>query len=796
MTIAPGTGSHLILVFMGRGSCGMGTDRIDFFISHAAGDRAWAEWVAWQLTDAGYMVELAAWDWAAGQNFVTAMSDALDRCDRVVALFSAAYFDRPRYTTEEWSAALVHSPGIAARLVPLRVEDVPAVKVPAMLQPLLSRDLFDMDAVEARRVLLEAVHGPQRPSVEPVFPGRGPPGGLRRLGGSGPRRPGSLPRVWNLPARNRAFTGRGELLVAVRERLLAGDTAVVQALQGMGGVGKTQLAAEYAYRFAGAYDLAWWVNAERAGLIGAQFAALGTALGCLQPGADAEAVKATVLGELRERERWLLVFDNAQSPDDVTGWLPGGGGHVLITSRERNWAEIAASVEVDVLARAESVAILHGQVTGLTEVDADRLAYQLGDLPLAVAQAAGFMAKTGMPATVYLELLRTRAADILDRGTPVSYPVSLAAATQLIADRLDREDPAAGQLASLCAFLAPEPIPLSWFTKAAGALPELTAGCAADPLAWAQLPSRVCRNSLGQIDRRKASLQMHRLTQAILCARLTPGQAAAARARAREVLAANNPGTADEFDTWSDWALLVPHVLAVDSAAFVHSAHLRDLACGASWYLLKRGDTDSGYALSGRLHARWPDQLGPDHPDTLRASTRLAVALRMLGHYQEASDLNKDTSARRRRLYGDDHPHTLISAGNLAGDLRGLGQVDAAFELNQDNLTRRRRLYGDDDPRTFISATCVARDLAASGRIQEARELNEDTLARRRRVLGDDHPGTFLSALSLVANLRDLGEDQAAEDLYRDTLARQPRVAKGIDLNRIQEHEPEDVRLS
>ena len=99
----------------------------DFFVSHAGADRAWAEWVAWQLTDAGYTVELDAWDWAAGRNFVLAMSDALARCDRVLALFSAAYFERPRYTTEEWTAALVHVPGTGqGRLVPVRVENVPA----------------------------------------------------------------------------------------------------------------------------------------------------------------------------------------------------------------------------------------------------------------------------------------------------------------------------------------------------------------------------------------------------------------------------------------------------------------------------------------------------------------------------------------------------------------------------------------------------------------------------------------------------------------------------------------------
>ena len=464
-------------------------DRADFFVSHAGADRAWAEWVAWQLTDAGYTVELDVWDWAAGQNFMTAMSDALDHCDRVVALFSAAYFDRSRYTTEEWSAAALHVPGTGDnRLVPVRVEEVLLADMPAVLRPLVYRDLFGLGEEQARQILLEAASGPRRPDRKPVFPGHGAPGGLSRLGGSGPRLPGSLPRVWNIPARNPAFTGRDSLLVEVRERLLAGDAAVVQAFQGMGGVGKTQLAAEYAHRFAGAYDLAWWVQSEQAGLIGDQFATLGAALGCLQPGAGMEVVRAAVLAELRERGRWLLIFDNAANPADITGWLPGGGGHVLITSRQRAWAEVAATVEVDVLARRESVVLLQGRVAGFSAADADLLAGQLGDLPLAIAQAAGFMAETGMPATQYLDLLQTRAGQLLAQGAPGSYPRSLAAATQLIADRLAAEDPAAAELANLCAFLATEPIPEDLFTGAVGELPSdlaaraaRSAGLAADP---------------------------------------------------------------------------------------------------------------------------------------------------------------------------------------------------------------------------------------------------------------------------------------------------------------------------
>jgi hypothetical protein len=412
-------------------------------------------------------------------------------------------------------------------------------------------------------------------------------------------------------------------------------------------------------------------------------------------------------------------------------------------------------------------------LTDSPRLDAVRLADELGDLPLAVAQAAGFIAETSMSATEYLGLLRTRAGQLLSHGSPVSYPQSLTAVTQLIADRLADDDPAAAQLASICAFLAPEPIPEDLFTSAPGELPGELAARATDPLGWRRTLSHLVRHSLARVDDR--GLVMHRLTQAILRDRLTSLQATATRECAEAILAAGNPGDADNPATWPRWARLVPHLLAADLAA-AERHRLRQLACNACQYLMARGDTRIAYELASDLRQQWRDRFGDDHEHTLEIARCLAWALVAMGRYAEARDLDQDILDRRRDILGEDHPDTLKSAIFLAADLRHLGEVQAARELAQDTLDRSRRVLGEDHPDTLYAANILANALRKLGQVQAAHELAQDTLDRSRRVLGEDHPDTLYAANILANALRELGQAQAAHDLDRDTLDRRRRV--------------------
>ena len=262
---------------------------------------------------------------------------------------------------------------------------------------------------------------------------------------AGPRT--SVPAIWvDVPARNKNFTGRVEILAKLREgassrrmAVLPGqdpDNPLPQAVQGLGGVGKTAIAIEYAHRYSSEYDLVWWIPADQLPSVRGSLANLAARLHLDPPAAAGieGAIKA-VLDALRRGDpysRWLLVFDNADQPEDIKELLPQGSGDVLITSRNHRWQSVINTVPMDVFLRQESMDFLRKRVPkGLTDVDADRLAGKLGDLPLALEQAGAMLSETGMLADEYLRLLDEQVTGIMSEGKSPDYPRSMTAAWQL-----------------------------------------------------------------------------------------------------------------------------------------------------------------------------------------------------------------------------------------------------------------------------------------------------------------------------------------------------------------------------
>ena len=749
------------------------TGSVRVFISHAGVDTGWAEWAAWHLGQAGYDVELDAWDWPAGDSFVHRMNEAMDRAAVVVALWSPAYFEADRFTGDEWMP-LVAGRGLGRtgekRLVPIWVADPAGVAVPATLRHLSTIRVDDLDDAAMERALVSAVAGPQRPTVPPPQPkGTAPQ--------QRPRLPDSLPRTWNVATRSAVFSGRDRLLAQVRQQLAGGSPVAVQAMYGMGGVGKTLLAVEFAHRFAGDYDLVWWVDAEQPGPVPEQLASLAVAADLVSADATIPVAVAAAQKHLRGSGRWLVVFDNAEDPAAIRAFVPEGRGDVLITSRNPAWSGVAVPVEVDVFTRAESVYLLKRQVQALTGQDADTIAGQLGDLPLAIAQAAGVLAETHMSAGEYLNALREETEQVLSTGVPPTYPVSLAAVVRVAAKRVAAVDPAAVQLLNVCAFLAPEPIHYEWFISTASpnrwALPDTPAAIVASSFALRQRAALLARHGLARAT--PEGLLLHRLTAAIARDTLTLAEQAATRATAEQLLVDVGPVEAYDAALWPVWAAILPHLIHLDPAT-TSNGDLRELACNAALVMYLRGDSRGGGDLAQHLHRAWSASLGEDHPNTLFAANNLARCSHGLADYERARMLDQDTFTRRRRILGEDHPYTLYSASNLARDLQTLGDYHRARELEEDTLARRRRVLGDDHRDTLHSASRLTVILCDLGDYQGARELQEDTLPRSRQILGDDHPDTLSSATRLAVALCGLGDYQGARELQEDTLPRSRQV--------------------
>jgi tetratricopeptide (TPR) repeat protein len=706
-----------------------GEARKDFFISYNQADKAWAEWIAWELENAGYTIIIPAWDFRPGGNFVLEMQKAAASATRTIAVLSPDYLTS-QFTQPEWAAAFAQDPtGANGILVPVRVS---RIDLEGLLGQIIYINLIGLDEEAARNALISGIEQRRsKPSSAPRFPGTARPK-------EAPRFPGSLPPIWNVPhQRNPNFTGREQLLENLRASLTSGQaTALTQAaLHGLGGIGKTQLALEYAYRHAPDYDLVWWVRSEAPAALAGDYAALAGPLDLPEKGAqEQEIAVAAVRQHLGQRGKWLLVFDNAGEPKDLHNYIPhGGGGHILITSRYAAWRGTAQPLEVQVWPRGEAVAFLLKRTGQEDEAAAGALSQELGELPLALEQAAAYMEACNQPISGYLQLFRQRHQELLRQGrSSQDYPDTVATTWELSFNKAKEESPAAADLLNLCAFLAPDDIPRELLAQGVEHLPPRLAQAVKDPLSLNAALSALRRYSLMEVG--EDALAVHRLVQAVVRDRLdTKGKKKWAGAAVEAVDAAFPPGNFDvEPETWPWCGRLLPHALA-----------------------------SGGHAEKFRVAL----------PAATGALTRAGIYLTMRAAFAEAREACERALAIGESAYGPNHPGVAIFVNNMGRVLLDLGDLAGAKVCYERALSINESAYGPNHAQVAIVVNNLGTVLRAQGDLSVAKAHLERALAIWKKVLGPNHPNVATAVNNLGSVLQDLGDLKGAKAQFERALA-------------------------
>ncbi|WP_328890205.1 tetratricopeptide repeat protein [Streptomyces sp. NBC_00316] len=587
------------------------------------------------------------------------------------------------------------------------------------------------------------------------------------------------PGLDDLPVRPGPFVGRTRELDCLDAVLTASGQVVVQAVAGLGGIGKSTLAAHWAATRARGHAPIRWISADSPAGVQQGLADLATAL---QP-ALAQALPLEALAErasqwLATHTGWLLILDNVNDPADIAPLLARATtGRILITSRLATaWHHATTVVRLDVLDPAESLDLLTRTLTAHGPRDLDGaadLCAELGHLPLAIEQVAAYLAQNPLTTPrAYLHLLSQYPADMYRQGaatTPAER--TIARIWRLTLDRLTALQPLAADLLCVLAWYAPENIPATVLDGLAG------------PPALNHAIGLLNAYSMITADPASDTLAVHRLVQAL--ARTPdpddPHRTPAAIDQARNQAATQLSEACPAWNVpaaWPTWRTLLAHIDALTG----HAAEATDTDTTANIhdhtgaFLDNQGQTARAISYFQRALTSRVRVLGADHPHTLSSRNNLAYAYRHAGDLGRAIELWERDLTHSVRVLGADHRGTLTSRLNLAGAYEEAGDLGRAIPLYEQNLAAMMRVLGADHPDTLTASSNLAGGYRSAGDLGRAIPLYEQNLAAMMRVLSADHPDTLTSRNNLADAYREAGDLGRAGPLFERNLEARLRV--------------------
>jgi Tfp pilus assembly protein PilF len=602
----------------------------------------------------------------------------------------------------------------------------------------------------------------------------------------------SVSGIFNVPDRNPFFTGRDLALHELRDRFLSGaKRSHVQALYGLGGIGKTQIAMEYAHRHKKDYAFVWWMPAEERTPIELLFGRLASRLDLkVAEGKNLDTIRHVLRRHLASRNDWLLIFDNANTAEELMDFIPKDvTSHILITSRSPDWGDIAHATQIREWERSESIKFLRER-TGRNEADlmCFRLAQALGDLPLALEQAAAIIEQTKISFSAYLKKFETHWSELLARGREgTSYPDSLAMAWELSFRQVEADAPESAALMNLCAYFAPESIPGAMIANGATAVPAILGNAIRSAKSLHDTIEPLRRYSL--IDSDDKTLSLHRLVGAIVRDRLSiEEQTGWATAAVRIVRRSFNFDSQDPA-TWADAALMVPHARAAAEHARqlgVAHAEVVDLLNDVGRVLLKHGRFKDARTVLEEAFGLAREQFGPHHATVADVANNLGRVLQRLEDPWSARPYLELALGIDQEKYGDSDPHVATVANNYGLCLYATGELDAAQHNFEYALSVFRLHYPDDHGKIASVMNNLGFVLLNLNKLEEAQPMLEQALAAAERGCGPEHP-TVASILHNLGSLsRRMGDNESARNYFRRALVideanygpRHPEVAR------------------